>query len=277
MWPKGIYEWIEDGVLKMSIPFTWRLPEAQRRIASTWMPVEVGGPAVELMPNYLKGAKIGSEANGILQRINPLATRTTRGCLSRCKFCGIGRGLIERGPFRELAAYPAGPIICDNAFLSQSAEGMNRAVGMLRQFGWADFNQGLDASLVTQDIADLIATIGKPIIRMALDSAGEKEVWGRAYECWRKAGVAKSRIRSYVLIAFDTGPDDAWERCEWIESFGVKALPMWFHRLDALEENTITTEPDIENDIPAQSDLGWTDYERRRIMQWFYYHKEAVE
>jgi len=267
VWPRREYEWIENEALHISVPFTWCLPRVQKRIASTWMPVKVGGPAVELMPDYLKGAEIGHDDPKILQRINPLATRTTAGCPFRCKFCGIGRGFIERGGFRELADFAAGPVICDNNLLAASPRHLERVVGMLRAFGWADFNQGLDASLVTQEIADLIATIGKPIIRMALDSQGEKEVWERAYERWRKAGTAKNRIRSYVLIGFDSGPEDAWGRCEWVEKHGALALPMWFHGLNELKENIVT-----DNQVA----LGWTDYERRRIMQWFYQHKRAV-
>lgn len=266
-WPREEYEWIYNNILHISVPFTWCLPRVQKRIASTWMPVKVGGPAVELMPGYLKGAEIGHEGNGILQRINPLATRTTTGCPSRCHFCGIGRGFIERGGFRELARVHAGPLVCDNNLLAASPGHLLRVIEMLRLFGWADFNQGLDASLVTQEIADLIATIGKPIIRMALDSQGEKDVWERAYECWRKAGTPKNRIRSYVLIGFNSGPEDALDRCEWAEAHGAVALPMWFHRLDALEKNIVTEE---------QAALGWSDYERRRIMQWFYQHKKAV-
>jgi len=267
LWPKREYEWIENGILHISIPFTWCLPRVQKRIASTWMPVKVGGPAVELMPGYLKGAEIGYDMPGILQRINPLATRTTMGCPSKCHFCGIGCGLIERGGFRELDVYPAGPILCDNNLLAASFDHLSRVVAMLKIIGWADFNQGLDASLVTQEIANLIASIGKPIIRMALDSQGEKGVWERAYDCWRKAGTAKNRIRSYVLIGFDGGPEDAWERCEWVEAHGALALPMWFHGLDELKENIVTEK---------QMNLGWSDYERRRIMQWFYQHKKAV-
>ena len=43
---------------------------------------------------------------------------------------------------------------------------------------------------------------------------------------------------------------------------------MWFHELDVMEKNTVT---------PKQAALGWNDYERRRIMQWFYQHKKAKE
>lgn len=263
-WPRREYEWIEGGVLHISVPFTWCLPRVQKRIRSVFMPVKVGGPAVMLMPDYLKGAEIGYDEPGVLRRINPMATRTTRGCPNRCGFCAVPT--IE-GCFKELEQFEPGPVVCDNNLLASSTGHIQRVCGMLRAFGWADFNQGLDASLVTQEIADLIASIGKPIIRMALDSQGEKEVWGRAYERWRKAGIAKNRIRSYVLIGFNSGPEDAWERCLWVEERGALPLPMWFHPLDAMEENKVTEE---------QTRHGWTDYERRRIMQWFYQHKRAV-
>lgn len=261
MWPRREYEWIEGGVLHISVPFTWCLPRVQKRIASTWMPVKVGGPAVELMPGYLKGAEIGHVAKGVLQRINPLATRTTTGCPSKCRFCAVP--LIE-GCFAELESFPSGPVLCDNNILASSNEHLNRVVSMLSTFGWADFNQGLDASLVTQEIADLIATIGKPIIRMALDSQGEKDVWERAYECWRKAGTPKSRIRSYVLIGFGTGPEEAWDRCKWVEAHGVKALPMWFHELNAMVKDEVTEKQRAD---------GWTKAKQDHIMDFYYQHR----
>jgi len=55
--------------------------------------------------------------------------------------------------------------------------------------------------------------------------------------------------------------------CEYVEKHGVKPLPMWFHELDALQRNIVTE---------RQKELGWNDYERRRLMQWFYQHKKAV-
>lgn len=261
MWPRREFEWIEGGKLNISVPFTWCLPRVQKRIASTWMPVKVGGPAVELMPDYLKGAEIGHESPGVLQRINPLATRTTTGCPSVCKFCAVP---IIEGHFRLLDTYPGGPIICDNNILGAPITHIERVVGMVRSFGWADFNQGLDASLVTQEIADLIATIGKPIIRMALDSQGEKDVWERAYGFWRKAGIAKNRIRSYVLIGFDSEPEEGWDRCEWVEGHGVKALPMWFHELYAMQKDEVTQK---------QRALGWSKREQDRIMDYYYQHR----
>ena len=264
-WPKRPFEWIEDGTLHISVPFTWNLPDVQSRIMRTWMPVRVGGPAVELMPGFLCGAQVGGALPGVLQRVNPLATRTTYSCPCRCGFCGVGRGMIERGGFRELADFPAGPIVCDNNLLAASPAHLERVVAMLQPFGWADFNQGIDASLVTQEIADLIASIGKPIVRLALDSMAEVPAWEAAYECFRQAGIAKDRLRTYVLIAYESGPDDSWKRCSLVEGrrHGT-TLPMWYHPLDALEYNAVTDD---------QRKLGWTEDERDRIMGYFWKHR----
>ena len=110
-----------------------------------------------------------------------------------------------------------------------------------------------------------IAEIKKPMVRLSLDSWGSVKSWESAFEKLRVAGLPKRAIRSYALIGFDSGPAEAWERCQWIESHGIKVLPMWFHPLNAMERNKITED---------QQDLRWTDLERKRIMQWYYQHNE---
>lgn len=103
MWPKGPTYWVESRVLNVSIPFTWNLPAVRHALMCRdlfWDTAIVGGPAVELMPDYLTGMSwvtIGRDCPGVLQRINPLATRTTEGCTRTCGFCGIGSGKIEGG------------------------------------------------------------------------------------------------------------------------------------------------------------------------------------
>jgi hypothetical protein len=264
LWPRREYEWIENGTLHISVPFTWCLPRVQKRIKSVWMPVKVGGPAVELMPDYLKGAEIGHDHSGVLQRINPLATRTTLSCPRRCGFCGIGTGLIEPGGFREIPNFVPGPVICDNNLLAASLGHVERVVLMLRKFGWADFNQGLDASRVTPEIADLLVSIGKPICRFAVDSMSNIFAFDEAYCMLRRRRLAKQRIRVYCLIGYKTDPSEAWRRCRMIERYGIKPLPMWFHPLDALEKDGVSDE---------QKKWGWTKKEQDRIMDWYYQHR----
>ncbi len=264
-WPKDITTWQEGRVGHMSIPFTWLLPKAQQRIdqgdlfADRWV---VGGPAVQLMPNFIQGATIGTDSPGVLQRVNSQATRTTTGCPNRCKFCGIGQRRIE-GDFRELRDWPDLPVICDNNLLAASRQHFDRVIDRLVKWEWCDFNQGLDARLVTPHHARRIAEIRKPTVRLALDHDRHRETWAKALKMFLDAGCVKSRIRAYVLCGFAGDLLDDWGRCEFVESFGVKALPMWFHRLDCLEYGEVTAD---------QEARGWTKKRQRQLMRWYYQH-----
>lgn len=269
-WPKGPLYWTEGSNLCVSVPFTWDLPEVRDRlrlVSLAYSGVLVGGPAVYLMPEYLSDLQhvtISKDGHGILQRANPFATRTTVGCIRKCGFCGVHK---FEGAFQELDDWPDRPIICDNNLLAASQPHFDRVIDRLKRHGWADFNQGIDSRLLTQYHADRIAEIKQPMVRLALDNIAYADKWEEAYGKLRKAGIAKYKIRSYAIVGFDAGPDEAWSRCQWVEDHGIKVLPMWFHPLDALQKNRVS---------PEQELLGWSDYERRKIMQWFYKHKEAA-
>jgi len=269
-WPKTPTNWIEKRTLYVSVPFTWNLPEVKVELQQRsflWDSAIVGGPAVELMPAYLTGipnVTVGGNIPGVLQRVNPQATRTSLGCIRRCRFCGIGRGLIEPGGLRELADWPDLPVICDNNLLATTMPHFHRVIDRLCVHGWADFNQGLDARLLTIEHARRIAEIGKPIVRLALDSWGYKEAWENAVGLLRIVAIPKRAIRTYCLIGFGDGPDPAWKRCEYVQSLGLKAYPMWYHGLDQLEANIVTEQ---------QQRIGWTEALRLGIMGYYYKHR----
>lgn len=265
MWPKGITTWQEDRTGYMSVPFTWLLPKAESIIVQRDLFVDVwvvGGPAVCLLPDYLRGCEIGDSLPGVLQQVNPRATRTTVGCPRRCKFCGVGQGLLE-GPFRELESWPNLPIVCDSNLLAASVEHFDRVIDGLVELGEADFNQGLDARLLTPHHARRLAEIPQVTIRLALDSDGYREAVADAVATLKAAGVAKSKVRVYVLVGVGR-PEADRARCEYVEGLGVKPLPMWFHRLNALEHNAVTAE---------QEALGWTKRKQRELMCWYYQHR----
>lgn len=268
-WPKGPTFWTEGWTLCVSIPFTWDLPGVRRHLERPnllWDRAVVGGPAVRLMPDYFDGlphVEEGTDAPGVLQRVNPMATRTTTGCPRACGFCGVRRIEPE---FRELDDWQDLPILADNNLLAASPEHFDRVMDRLERWTWADFTQGVDSRLLNAHHAERMARLrGKRTrIRLALDSLSYADAWEDAFAILRRAGVPKAHIVSYAIVGFRNGPDEAWRRCDWIESHGVKALPMWFHPLDAMARNQVT---------PEQESLGWSEAERKRIMQWFYKHR----
>ena len=264
-WPKDITIWQVGRMGYMSIPFTWLLPSAKARIRQSDFFIDrwiVGGPAVKLLPDYLAGlVEYGEDDPTVLQRVHYRATRTTRGCPRGCPFCGVQ---TICGSFQELDDWPDGSILCDDNLLAASREHFERVILRLSKLSGCDFNQGLDCRLLTPWHSQLLATLDKPIIRLALDHDRDRETWATAFEALRTAGIAKSRIRSYVLCGFDGGPTEDRDRCEFVESFGVKALPMWFHPLDTLTLNPL---------MDRQRSLGWTHRKRRELMCWYYQHR----
>lgn len=268
-WPRDITSWQVDNTLHLSVPFTWLLPKAAEiamQKSWEWDAVIVGGPAALLMPEYFDGlpwVTVGSHYDGVLARVNPQATRTTLGCVNACPFCAVPK--LE-GAFRELDDWPDLPVLIDNNLLAASQAHLDRVFDRLERWGWADFNQGLDARRLTDYHAERISRIGKPIVRLALDFPGMEDQWEVAFDLLRRHGVPKRAVHSYALIGFNSGPDECWARCEWIEGHGALALPMWFHELDALECNIVTEK---------QRNLGWTDLERRKIMRWYYKHSRT--
>lgn len=259
--------WMDGQTVFVSVVFTWNLPTV-RKLATLYRDrrVVVGGPAVESLPQFLAdlpNVSIGEPIPGMMQRYNPMATITMEGCIRRCGFCSAWR----RRPFRELQDWPDLPLICDNNLLACSQAHFDRVIDRLKVHGWADFNQGLDCRLLTEYHAARIREIKKPVVRLALDHSKLKDVWLSAVEKLLAVKVPKRSIRSYVIIAENTGPDDAWDRCRFIESHGPRACPMWYHPENAMKYNAIT---------PEQRALGWNDFERRRIMRFYYHHAEVT-
>lgn len=265
-WPKDITRWYEGRIGYMSIPFTWLLRKSQVIIDTPNLFVDqwiVGGPAVDLMPEYLRNCRTpqdGCRQSGVLQRVNPIATRTTVGCPYQCSFCGVGQRKIE-GEFRELNDWNDGSMICDNNLLAASDRHFDRVIERLRKHETCDFNQGLDARLLTPHHARQLATLRNPMIRLALDSDATREAWSDAVTTLRAAGIAKRRIRTYALCGFCGSPEQDWERCQWVRGNGIDPLPMWFHSLTAMECNAVSEK---------QRTLGWTDAKRKQLMGWFY-------
>lgn len=274
-WPKKYISWTKDRILYVSIPFTWELPKVKLMLQQKgidWDRALVGGPAVYLMPDYFKGmshVSIGYHFEGVLQMVNPLATRTTTGCIRKCKFCGVPK---FEGKFKELDQWPDLQIICDNNLLAASKQHFSKVISKLKKHKDIDFNQGLDARLLTDFHAKKLSKIKKNIrrhgIRLSLDSLDYRSSWEKAFETLRNNRIPKKNIGSYALVGFGSGPGEAWERCRWIENHKIHVFPMWYHTLDQLEKNIVTDK---------QISWGWNDFERRKIMQWYYRRKNLTK
>jgi len=166
----------------------------------------------------------------------------SRGCIRRCPFCAVPR--IE-GPLGHIKysvrglIYPGHTkvIFFDNNILA--SPGWRNIFEELVELGLkVDFNQGLDARLMDDDVAELLSRMHiEPLIRLAYDTRGMRRPVGRAVNMLREHGIRGRRIMVYVLYNFRDDPEDFLERVRDVLEWGAVAYPMHYEPLDALEKN----------------------------------------
>ena len=125
---------------------------------------------------------------------------------------------------------------------------------------WVDFNQGLDARLITLDTARMLARLHWiRFIRMSCDTSSMIPVVERAAAYLREAGAAPSRFWAYVLVR-DVG--DAHQRVIALREMGVEPFAQPYRDFDG-------GEPSLEqrafarwvNNRAAFHSCSWEDYQ----------------
>lgn len=248
-WQKKPIRWMRDDTLYISVSFTFDLPALRDELMTKNLfasRVVVGGPAVRLMPNYLRDVAEVSldDWPGVLQMAHPEATRTTVGCPGTCPYCGVRT--IE-GEYRELDKWPVGRIICDSNLLAASRKHFDRVIDSLKGVRQIDF-QGIDARYVSPYCANRLAELDIGVLRLAYDPTVSERDLLRAIALLRRAGIPRDRMRVYVLIGYRDNPDIAEERLEIVfHALGLLPLPMRYVPLDSLTRHYV------------EPDSGWTD------------------
>lgn len=236
-WNGGLVEWEDDGGVNISVVFSWKLQDAYSRAAwnkQAGKRVRVGGPPVSIRPEIFDGvAEVGGSTDA-LPHHNPDATFTSRGCIRSCPFCIVPG---HEGALVELDEWPIKPIVCDNNILATSAAHFDRVVDSLKPLRGVDFNQGLDARLMTKRHAERIRELNMAVVRLAWDHVSLEGKFMSAWEMLTGAGIPPRLIQSYVLIGFNDTPEEARYRLEKVRALGGRPNPMRFQPLDEIKKN----------------------------------------
>ena len=257
-WRKGMASWKVGKTLYQSIPFTWLLPEAEKRAAEHKGPIVAGGPAVLLMGAPWAETP-GSVPYDVLTFHNPLATFTTRGCPNRCEFCAVPK--IE-GDFDQLHDWKPAPVVCDNNLLAGTQGHFYAVIESLKPFPYADFNQGLEARRLRPYHVDLLRSLKAVKIRFAFDHPSQETMVHDAIELCRMNGL--NDIGVYCLIGFNDTPEDARARMDLVRSWGIRPNAMRYQPLDALVKNSFIaaewTEAELLKTMHYYNHLRWYEH-----------------
>lgn len=128
----------------------------------------------------------------------------TRGCIRNCPWCIVPRkegGIHAAATWEEIKRPDSREIVfLDNNVLA-SGHGLEQIDRMGREKVWVDFNQGLDARLITPEVARLLAGLRWiRFIRLSCDTGEMLPVIKQATAYLREAGAAPSRFWAYALV-----------------------------------------------------------------------------
>jgi hypothetical protein len=208
-----------------------------------------------LMPDYdlIKGRWDGS------------IVFASRGCVRRCAFCSVPK--LE-GPPSALKYSLSGfvhpkhtkIILWDNNLLGNA--NWRTVFEELENLGLtADFNQGLDARLVTEEVAERVARLKTDTVRLAYDNHGMGASVHDAIERLKAHGVHSKKIVVYTLYNYIDDPEDLYDRVLDLLHWGATSYPMRFEPLCSLQKNayvgTNWTVGDLEMVARARRVIGY--------------------
>lgn len=219
------------------------MPEHARKTGADEVIIGLQKEAEDLMPDYsLVPEWHQKNAASILF--------SHRGCIRKCDFCAVPK--LEGKPFQirpnSTIAHLVHPdhkrvILWDNNILGESH--WREALSELKRLDVeVDFNQGLDARLVTEEVAAALTGLRMPTIRLAYDYPGMQKSLLRAIGHLKSSGLHKNRVRhicSYVLYNHRDTPEDLFGRIRDLLAWGVAAYPMRYQPLSgehALEKDS---------------------------------------
>jgi hypothetical protein len=166
----------------------------------------------------------------------------SRGCIRKCGFCAVPK--LEGAPkylkvgIRHLL-YPKHTRIVfnDNNILGNN--NWKEIFDEVIDIGWkVDFNQGLDARLITEEAAQKLGHMKFfPAIRVAYDYSGIGKFVKKAIERLMENGISGREIFVYILFNYADSPEDFFQRVKEVVNWGATAYPMRYTPLNSLDKN----------------------------------------
>lgn len=163
---------------------------------------------------------------------------TTRGCIRKCPFCIVSE---KEGKIRAVADIydfwdgQKNLMLMDNN-LTAEPDHFRRVLGQLIKHGIrTSFSQGLDIRLIDEGKAALLARVKlwkDKRIHFAFDSVNMEQAVRKGVALLLAAGIIPRNLCFYVLIGYDTTPEEDLYRIELLRSLGITPFIMPYNKRD---------------------------------------------
>lgn len=170
---------------------------------------------------------------------------STRGCVRNCPFCSV-KQLEPKFSARESIKHLVSPrhnriIFWDNNILA-SPHWRDIFAELAEMQKTVDFNQGLDARLLTPEVVGAMRRFKVPVVRLAYDSDAIREPLHKAVKLLLASGYNGRRIVVYCIYNHTDKPDGFHQRVRDLVDWGVVAYPMRYEPLRPQPKNTYVSE-----------------------------------
>jgi len=181
----------------------------------------------------------------------------TRGCIRHCPFCAVPQLEPEFVPYIPLEPQidpnKKDLLLLDNNVLASPE--FPRIIDEIKKCGfhsgakfngklrYVDFNQGVDARLLTEDRMELLSQTAIFPLRIAFDDIRMKKLYTEKVRLAKKYGI--KRLSNFILYNFNDTPEEFYERLriniELNEELGssIFSFPMRFIPLDAKDRKHV--------------------------------------
>ena len=194
-----------------------------------------GGSGIDLnstLPSYMEKIKPDYDLYSAKYDIG----FTTRGCIRSCPFCIVPQkeGKIKKWQHISEFHSPDHTVVklLDNniyALKDWFFENTNYAIENGLKL---DITQGMDIRLLTDEIAEQLKKIKwAGSIHFAFDDPKITEQVKSGIETLKDAGInLRNNVDFYVLVGFDTTPEEDIERCRLLRNLGTNAFVMQYRK-----------------------------------------------
>lgn len=169
---------------------------------------------------------------------------SSRGCIRNCPFCSVPvlEPKFEASKSIKKLIYPEHNkvIFWDNNILASpywknifdELEELNLEV---------DFNQGLDARLLDEEVTQRLKRLKLTFVRLAYDSNPIRTSLKKAIKLLHDVGIKGRKIIVYCLYNHLDKPEDFLNRIKDLLDWGVVAYPMRYEPLEPRPKNTFVS------------------------------------